>query len=118
MVKPITVVELGPFLRQAAKIWREEEQSAFVEHIAFNPEDGVVIPDTGGIRKIRWSRTGSGKRGGVRVVYFYYNPEMPLYLISMYAKAEREDISPDEKRNMVDFVTALKRKHRVKGVQS
>ena len=55
------------FVRQAAEVWDEAEHDAFVTFIASNPEIGDVIPDTGGVRKVRWSRAGSGKRGGVRV---------------------------------------------------
>lgn len=67
-MRPVTVAETLPFLRQAASLWDEEERSAFVDFIAANPEAGDVIPDTGGIRKLRWSRPGTGKRGGVRVI--------------------------------------------------
>ena len=68
----ITVAETGPFLRQAAKLWTDEDRAAFVDFIAANPDAGDVIPDTGGLRKIRWTRPGMGKRGGVRVIYFYH----------------------------------------------
>ncbi|HEX3575314.1 MAG TPA: addiction module toxin RelE, partial [Rhodopila sp.] len=56
------------------------------------------MPDTGGLRKIRWPRPGTGKRGGVRVVYFCHDDSMPLYLLLIYAKAERENWTRDEKR--------------------
>ena len=79
---PITVAETPLFVRQAA----EAEHDAFVTFIASNPEIGDVIPDTGGVRKVRWSRAGSGKRGGVRVVYFYRDAGRPLYLLMVYAK--------------------------------
>ena len=65
----ITVVETTMFLRQADKIWSDEERAALVDHMARNPEGGDVIPGTGGVRKIRWGRAGSGKRGGARVIY-------------------------------------------------
>jgi hypothetical protein len=65
----ITVAETPLFVRQAAEVWDESEREAFIEFIARNPEDGDLIPETGGVRKIRWSRAGSGKRGGARVIY-------------------------------------------------
>jgi len=49
-----------------------------VDYIAANPDVGDVIPDTGGIRKARWKRPGTGKRGGVRVIYFYRDSTTPL----------------------------------------
>jgi hypothetical protein len=74
----ITVAETPVFVRQAKEVWSEEERDEFVLYIAGNPEAGAVIPDTGGVRKLRWGRAGSGKRGGVRVIYFYRDPDRPL----------------------------------------
>src|SRR4051812_46584456 len=95
---PITVAETPLFLRHAADVWDDAEHDAFVTFIASNPTVGDLIPDTGGARKVRWSRAGSGKRGGVRVVYFFHDAGRPLYLLMVYAKARREDLTPDEKR--------------------
>ena len=64
---PITVAETPLFLRQAASVWDEAEHEAFVTFIASHPTAGDVIPDTGGVRKVRWMRAGGGKRGGARV---------------------------------------------------
>ena len=80
-MRPITVAETTLFIRQAADVWSDEERSTFVDFIARNPEAGDVIPETGGVRKVRWSRQGSGKRGGVQVVYFYYRSDVRLYLL-------------------------------------
>jgi hypothetical protein len=96
----ITVAETGVFLRQAAKFWTDEDRAAFVDYIAANPDAGDIIPDTGGLRKIRWTRPGIGKRGGVRVIYFYHDDSMPLYLLLIYAKNERENWTPDDKRRV------------------
>ena len=109
---PITVAETLPFLRQAAGLWSEEERHAFVDYIAANPEAGDVIPDTGGVRKVRWSRAGMGKRGGARVIYFYHDDTMPLYLLLVYAKAQRENLTPDQKRQVRALVSGLKQAHR------
>jgi hypothetical protein len=95
-------------MRQAADIWSDEERSAFVDFIAANPEEGDVIPETGGIRKVRWRRRGSGKRGGVRVIYFYHDADMPLYLLMIYAKARQEDLSAVEKQRARAVVTAIR----------
>src|SRR5262249_9623626 len=81
-------------------LWDEEERQAFVNFIASSPEAGDLIPDTGGVRKIRWTRAGSGKRGGTRIVYFYHDMGHPLYLLMVYAKARQEDLSPDQKRTV------------------
>ena len=104
----ITVAETLPFLRQAASLWNEEKRNAFVDYIALNPEAGDVIPDAGGIRKVRWSRSGTGKRGGVRVICFYHDDTMPPYLLLIYAKAQRESWTQDEKRRAQVLVASLK----------
>lgn len=108
----LTIAETKLFLRQAERIWTDDERAAFVDFIASNPEAGDVIPDTGGIRKLRWSRPGSGKRGGVRVVYFYVDLEMPLYLLMIYAKAQRGDLSPDDKQTVKALAASLKQTRR------
>lgn len=107
--KPVTIVETPTFLRQAAAIWSDEERMALVDHIARNPESGDVIPGTGGVRKVRWGRAGSGKRGGARVIYFYHHAERPIYMLLAYAKAQREDMTPDEKRAVATLADAFKR---------
>jgi hypothetical protein len=104
----ITVAETPLFQRQARDVWDESEREDFVNFIARNPEAGDVIPDTGGVRKVRWARSGSGKRGGTRVIYFYHNADRPLYLLMVYAKAWQEDLSADEKRAVRKLVGILK----------
>jgi mRNA-degrading endonuclease RelE of RelBE toxin-antitoxin system len=106
---PITVVEMPQFLRQADDVWTEAERDEFVDFIARNPETGDVIPETGGVRKVRWRRQGMGKRGGVRVIYFYYNPTAPLFLLMVYAKAVREDVAPAAKKALAEFAARIKR---------
>lgn len=65
-----TVAETPIFQKYAKEIWSEDERMAFIEWIAANPCAGDVIPGSGGCRKVRWSRSGMGKRGGARVIYF------------------------------------------------
>lgn len=113
--KPVSVIETPLFARQAGAIWNDGEQMAFVDFIARNPEAGDVIPGTGGVRKVRWARAGSGKRGGARVIYFYYHADAPIYLLLAYAKASRADMTQDEKRAASGFVAILKQQHPAKG---
>jgi hypothetical protein len=106
--RPITVAESHAFMRAADKIWTEGELAALVDHLALNPEDGDVIPGTGGVRKLRWGKAGSGKRGGARVIYFYYQMDCPLYLLLAYAKAQASDLSADEKKAVAGFAAIIK----------
>ncbi len=87
----------------------------FVEYIAHNAEAGDLIPDTGGVRKVRWRRKGTGKRGRTRVIYFYHDPQMPVSLMIIYAKAQREDMTADEKKQVRGLATALKQGYGRKG---
>lgn len=74
LTRPVTIAETTLFIRQATSIWSDVERNEFVDFIANSPESGDIIPDTGGVRKIRWARQGMGKRGGARVIYFYHDP--------------------------------------------
>ncbi len=112
VAKLITVAETPLFVRQAGAVWDEGERLEFVSFIAANPEAGDVIADTGGVRKVRWSRPGTGKRGGVRVVYFYHDAKRPLYLLMVYAKTRKEDLSPAEKRSVRELTAILKGKRK------
>lgn len=105
---PITVAEMTAFARAAEKIWSEDERAELVDFIAHHPEAGDVIPGTGGVRKLRWGRAGSGKRGGVRVVYFFYRPDCPLYLLLAYAKAQASDLSAEDKKAVSAFAAMIK----------
>lgn len=106
--RPITIAETHLFMRSAEKIWSEDERAKLVDFVAHNPEAGDVIPGTGGVRKLRWARAGGGKRGGARVVYFYYRPDCPLYLLLAYAKAQANDLNADEKKAVAAFAAAMK----------
>ena len=86
---PVTVIETPQFARQADEVWTASERHAFIDHIARNPQAGDLIAGTGGVRKLRWSRPGIGKRGGVRVIYFCHQPTTPLYLLMGTSKNPR-----------------------------
>ena len=81
-----TVVETPTFVADANDLWSEEERGAFCAWISANPETGDVIPGSGGCRKVRWSRSGMGKRSGVRVIYFTRLTNGEIWLLVMYAK--------------------------------
>jgi hypothetical protein len=108
----VTVAGTPLFVRQAAKIWSDAEREDFISFIAANPTAGDLIPETGGVRKVRWSRRGSGKRGGTRVIYLYYDVTRPLYLLLVYAKAGKDDLTPDEKREVRRLAETLKANRR------
>jgi hypothetical protein len=87
-----TIVETPCFIDDAKKLWTEDERVAFCVWIANHPEGGDVISNSGGCRKVRWSRPGMGKRSGVRVIYFTRFLSGEIWLLVIYAKAVRGNI--------------------------
>src|ERR1035437_3591953 len=104
---PMTVVETGEFLKRAKPLMSGSERTDLVAFVGANPEAGEIIPGTGGVRKIRWALEGAGKRGGARVIYYYHNERLPLFLLSAYAKNKKADLSQSERNAMKRLVPAL-----------
>jgi hypothetical protein len=88
----LTVIETSIFQRYANDIWRDGEREDFVTWIAANPLAGDVIPGTGGLRKVRWSRQGMGKRGGARVIYYNVLDNGEIWLVIAYTKAKFDNL--------------------------
>ena len=78
-----------------------------VEHLAAHPTAGALLEGTGGVRKLRWARDGRGKSGGVRVIYYFHSEAMPLYLLTMFAKNERANLSKAERNELAGLVDEL-----------
>lgn len=87
-----TVVETLLFQKQRPLYWTEDERGAFAAYIAEHPTAGNVVPESGGIRKVRWGRAGSGKSGGVRVIYFTRSTEGEVVLLTLYAKSKTDNL--------------------------
>ncbi|MDR2189324.1 MAG: transcriptional regulator [Azonexus sp.] len=88
-----TVIETAMFQRYAADVWTDAEREGFINAIAADPEAGVVIPEAAPLRKVRWKRQGTGKSGGVRVIYFNRLKNGTVTLLIVYAKAKTETLS-------------------------
>ncbi|WP_071335373.1 transcriptional regulator [Burkholderia contaminans] len=96
-----TVIETEVFQRYATDIWRDGEREAFIVWLANNPLSGDVIPGSGGLRKVRWSRAGMGKRGGARVIYYNVLDDGCIWLLIAYTKAKFDNLP-------VDFLNRLR----------
>ena len=94
----ITVVESGPFRARAATRMTDEERTALILYISANPKRGVLLD--GGIRKIRFAVGGQGKSGSIRVLYLYADDSMPLFLLTVFAKNEKDNLDPAELRDL------------------
>ena len=90
-----TVIETPEFIAWSRKVWSDAECAEFIEWIAENAFAGDVIPGAGGLRKVRWTRQGMGKRGGARVIYFNRLASGEIVLLLVYAKAKFDNLRPE-----------------------
>lgn len=103
----ITVAELPEYQRRARKLLSESERDDIVNYLAAFPGEGDLIRGTSGVRKLRWQRGGRGKSGGVRVIYYFHSERIPLYLLTVFAKNERVDLSQAERNALAKLVEVL-----------
>lgn len=98
--------ETEMFTRAIAALLSDDEYAELQGALIVDPEAGDVIKDTGGLRKIRWSqqRRGKGKRGGVRVIYYWYTAGSSIYMLLAYSKDERDDLSAAQKKVLARLV--------------
>lgn len=92
----LTVIETPAFQKQADAVWSAGEREEFIAFIAESPDAGDVIPGGDGARKVRWTRSGVGKRGGARVIYFHLVGDEVVLLVMVYAKAKRKNVKPKD----------------------
>jgi hypothetical protein len=110
------VVETPAFLHDANALnLSDAERLAIVTWIASNPSAGDVIEGTGGARKVRFAGKGKGKSGGYRVITFYTGPDIPVFLLNVFAKNEKTDLTPKERRVLKAILTKLIDAYRSKG---
>ena len=90
------IVETSVFTRQVRALLTDDEYRLLQSTLVEQPEMGAVIPGSGGLRKIRWAFQGRGKRGGVRVVYYWTPVQDRLLMLLMYSKSELDDLTPEQ----------------------
>ena len=102
------VVSLRQYQKSVTRLLTAAERIALEDSIAADPDAHPVIPGAGGVRKARWGRGASGKRGGVRAIYYYLASGGTVYMLAVYAKAHKEDLTERDKRELRNIATALK----------
>ncbi|WP_299621116.1 type II toxin-antitoxin system RelE/ParE family toxin [Pelagibius sp.] len=105
----ITVAETAAFEARAKTRLSAEEKTQVIELLAADPKAGLVMRETGGIRKLRFATQGKGKSGSVRIVYYFYNETMPVFLLTVFAKKEKDNLTSDERRKLKNLVVAIRR---------
>lgn len=104
----ITVVETEPYLAEAVKIMDDAERAEVVDLIAADPQAGDMIQGAGGLRKVRIPLKGRGKRGGGRVITFFHDVDMPVFLIAVYAKNVQADLDPKQRKAAKALTDAIR----------
>ena len=105
----IEVKSTPKFIRLAKKSMTPETLQELIDTLALDPEQGTIIRNTGGIRKIRWATgKGGGKRGGLRVLY-YFDGEYIVLLVTLFKKSDQEDIDDSEKAEIRKLIDELLR---------
>lgn len=104
----ITVAETPEYIRWAERLLSAAERTDVVAYLAANPAAGDLMQGTGGVRKLRWARGGRGKSGGVRVIYYFHSEAMPLYLLTMFGKNQKANLSRAERNELAGLVRLLK----------
>jgi len=102
-----TIVELPEFLKRSDKLLNAVERISIVNYLASHPASGDVMQGTGGIRKLRWSAQGKGKSGGVRIIYYFHNESMPIFLLTLFGKGEKTNLSKSERNDLAKFTSLL-----------
>jgi hypothetical protein len=102
-----TVVETPEFIAGAKRVLSDVERTKLIDFLAANPTSGDLMVGTGGARKLRWGAKGKGKSGGARTITYYGGPELPVFLMAVFAKAERANLSKAERNELRQVLTTL-----------
>lgn len=105
----MAIIETLAFTKRVSQFLSDEEYTALQWFLWKVPDAGKVIQGTGGARKVRWKQEGKGKRGGLRVIYFHYTKEQQLWMLALYPKKEKEDLSEDDKQMLKRLVEEIKK---------
>jgi len=97
-------IETPIFTREVRNFFQDEEYRALQLALLLRPEQGVIIPGTNGLRKLRWGLKGKGKRGGCRVIYYWDKKDETFYMLFVYPKSKQDDLTPAQIRVLSKLV--------------
>jgi len=92
----VVIIETSIFSRQVQVLLSDDEYRQLQMTLVLHPDEGSVIPGSGGLRNTRWSLAGHGKRGGVRIIYYWAVVQDKILMLFMYAKNEQDDLTPEQ----------------------
>lgn len=102
-----TIAELPEYIKRADSLLTESERKGVIDYLSQHPKAGTLMESTGGIRKLRWSKGNKGKSGGVRVIYYYHDERIPLYLLTMFGKNEQANLTKADRNSLSKLVKIL-----------
>ncbi len=96
----MVIIETPIFTRRIQAVLSDEEYRLMQIQLINKPDSGKVIRGSGGLRKFRWSAGGHGKRGGIRIIYYWFVSQDTLLLLFAYSKREQDDLTPEQLRQL------------------
>lgn len=109
-----TIVEMPEFQKRSERLLSNSERISIINYLAKHPASGDIMQGTGGIRKLRWSAQGKGKSGGVRVIYYHHNESLPLFLLTVFGKGEKANLTKAESNDLAKITSLLVKNYRGK----
>jgi len=106
IISGTTVIESIIFNKIAKELMSEEEKEGIIDFISINPKAGAIMRGTGGARKLRWKikENNKGKSGGVRIIYYYHNTDIPIFLLTLYPKNVKDNLSEKQKKSLKKYI--------------
>jgi hypothetical protein len=102
------VIETPGFVADARRAaMSAAERAEVIDYLAREPSAGVLIPGAGGARKLRWRRPGTGKSGGYRIITFFGGADVPVFLLNVFTKGERADLSQAERNELREVLSGV-----------
>ena len=103
----LTIAALPEYIRIDDKLLSAIDRQDVIRYLAEHPKAGDLMEGAGGLRKLRWGRGGQGKSGGVRIIYYFHDEVMPLYLLTLFAKGDQVNLSKAERNDLAGLVHLL-----------
>ncbi|MCL4456115.1 MAG: type II toxin-antitoxin system RelE/ParE family toxin [Nitrospirae bacterium] len=100
----MVIIETPIFTKRIQELISNEEYRLLQSHLVNRPDAGKIIHGSGGLRKLRWSASGHGKRGGIRVIYYWFVSQEIVLLLFAYPKSEQDDLTPDQLRQLKKII--------------
>ena len=104
----MVIIETSVFTRCITELLSDDDYVELQAELVQRPAAGDLIPGGHGLRKLRWKIEGGGKRGGIRVIYYWFKADDQLGMLYAYAKAEREDLTPQQLKQLAEIVKRWK----------